>query len=152
MACDLWATKSGKGLRQQPMNTDVCAYRAHYRGILSSSSPAEISAWGCSACGRTSSPGSDTASATSQISVWSKFKKKISIIQLPGNYLNITHHRNKKHLLWQTLLFQKAAFGTSWKLPHSQRGLLFPLLASPVRMDTGETEDWIFRIGNVRFR
>lgn len=48
------------------------SYRAHYRGILLSSSPAGISAWGSSASERTSGPGSDTASARTQISVQSK--------------------------------------------------------------------------------
>lgn len=52
--------------------TEKTSYRAHYRGILSSSSPAEISAWGSSASERTSSPGSDTASAKTLISVQSK--------------------------------------------------------------------------------
>lgn len=47
-------------------------YRAHYRGILSSSSPVEISVWGSSASERTSSPGSDTASAKTPISVRQK--------------------------------------------------------------------------------
>lgn len=49
-------------------------YHAHYTGILSSSSPAQTSAWGSSACGGTSSPGSDIASAATQISVWPKWK------------------------------------------------------------------------------
>lgn len=48
------------------------SYRVHYRGILSSSSPAEISAWGSSASETTSGPGTDTASAKTPISVQAK--------------------------------------------------------------------------------
>lgn len=52
-------------------------YHVHYRGILSSSSPAETSFWGSAASERTSGPGSDTSSARTQFSVQSHNKNII---------------------------------------------------------------------------
>lgn len=68
-------------------------YRVHYRGILSSSSPAGISVWGCSACEVISGPGSGTASARTLIS--GQHRKKMTIWLWWSAW---HHHENTKEL------------------------------------------------------
>lgn len=69
-----WESVSQLGIKitSKPECKSMMSYRVHYRGILSSSSPAEISAWGSSASETTSGPGTDTASAKTLISVQAK--------------------------------------------------------------------------------
>lgn len=115
------------------------SYHALYKGILSSSSPAQISSWGSSASDLTSGPSSDTASA-----------ETLTSVQLQITFQEKYHYCNTKcnmrHPLWQNPLFQKAASGTHWRRPHSQPGLQFLLLASAVGMDITGRENGTLQV------